>query len=129
MLSGILWGAASLLLFPDESMLHQLLLAFVIAGMSAGAVTTLSAIYGLAVAFLVLSLVPLIWCFALAGNAISDIMAVMTALFALMLIGSSKRLSQMILESLKTRHERRQAQETIRYQALYDELTDLPNRR
>ncbi len=128
-LSGILWGAASLLLFPDESMLHQLLLAFVIAGMSAGAVTTLSAIYGLAVAFLVLSLVPLIWCFALAGNAISDIMAVMTALFALMLIGSSKRLSQMILESLQTRHERRQAQETIRYQALYDELTDLPNRR
>lgn len=128
-LSGILWGAASLFLFPDESMLHQLLLAFVIAGMSAGAVTTLSAIYGLAVAFLVLSLVPLIWCFALAGNAIGDIMAVMTALFALMLIGSSKRLSRMILESLQTRHERRQAQETIRYQALYDELTDLPNRR
>jgi diguanylate cyclase (GGDEF)-like protein len=128
-LSGILWGSASLFLFPDESMLHQLLLAFVIAGMSAGAVTTLSAIYGLAVAFLSLSLAPLIWCFAVAGNAIGDIMAVMTALFALMLIGSSKRLSQMILESLQTRHERRQAQETIRYQALYDELTDLPNRR
>ncbi len=127
--SGVLWGAASVFLFPHDSMLHQLLLAFVIAGMGAGAVTTLSAIYGFCVAFLLLSLAPLIWSFATAGNAISSTMAVMTALFTLMLMGSSKRLNQMIMETLQTRNERRQAQETIRYQALYDELTDLPNRR
>ena len=127
--SGAVWGAASVFLFPYDSMLHQLLLAFVIAGMSAGAVTTLSAIYGFCVAFLMLSLAPLIWSFAIAGNAISSTMAIMTALFSLMVIGSSKRLNQMIMETLQTRNERRQAQETIRYQALYDELTDLPNRR
>ena len=127
--SGAVWGAASVFLFPYDSMLHQLLLAFVIAGMSAGAVTTLSAIYGFCVAFLVLTLGPLIWSFAIAGNAISSTMAIMTALFSLMVIGSSKRLNQMIMETLQTRNERRQAQETIRYQALYDELTDLPNRR
>jgi diguanylate cyclase (GGDEF)-like protein len=56
-------------------------------------------------------------------------MALMTALFTLMVIGSSKRLNQMIMETLQTRNERHQAQQTIRYQALYDELTDLPNRR
>jgi len=127
--SGAVWGAASVFLFPYDSMLHQLLLAFVIAGMSAGAVTTLSAIYGFCVAFLMLTLGPLIWSFAIAGNAISSTMAIMTALFSLMVIGSSKRLNQMIMETLQTRNERRQAQETIRYQALYDELTDLPNRR
>ena len=129
LISGALWGSASIFLFPPDSMLHQVLLAFVIAGMSAGAVTTLSSVFHLSAAFLLLTLTPLIWRFVTAADATSHVMAIMSTLFALMVIVSSRRLNNTIMETLQIRHERRQAERTIRYQALYDELTDLPNRR
>ena len=127
--SGLLWGASSLVLFPHDSIVHQVFLAFVVAGMSAGAVTTLSAIYPMAVSFLLLNLAPLIWQFAIANNAISQPMALMTTLFTILLIVSSRRLNITILESLHIRNQRQIAEETIRYQAHFDELTNLPNRR
>jgi diguanylate cyclase (GGDEF)-like protein len=46
-----------------------------------------------------------------------------------MILISAKRLNQTIVESLTLRHQHELAEQTIRYQALYDELTDLPNRR
>lgn len=129
LLSGALWGSTGFFLFPADSMVHQVFLAFVIAGISAGAVTTLSAIYGLAAGYLLLTLGPMIWRFLAADHVLGHTMALMTALFALMIIGSSGRLHQTILESLQIRNDRRQAERTIRRQALYDELTRLPNRR
>jgi len=55
--AGIL--AAAFLLFPDGHIAHQLFLAFIIAGMVAGAAASLSAIFSVAAAFLFLILVPL----------------------------------------------------------------------
>ncbi|HPQ24828.1 MAG TPA: EAL domain-containing protein [Gammaproteobacteria bacterium] len=129
LLSGALWGSTAFLLFPADSMVHQVFLAFVIAGISAGAVTTLSAIYGLAAGFLLLTLGPMMWRFLAADHMLGHTMALMTALFALMIVVSSGRLNKTILESLQIRNQRRQAERTIRRQALYDELTRLPNRR
>lgn len=129
LLSGLAWGSTSLLLFPAHSLVHQVFLAFVIAGMSAGAVTTLSADYRLVALFLLLNLMPLTARFVAVGDRIGNLMAIMTALFTLMLLISSRRLGHIILESLQIRHERAQAENTIRNQALYDELTALPNRR
>ena len=40
--SGLLWGAAGLFLFPEHSLPHQVFVSFVVAGMIAGAVGTLS---------------------------------------------------------------------------------------
>jgi hypothetical protein len=40
--SGILWGTAGVVLFPDSSLPHQVFVSFVVAGMIAGAVATLS---------------------------------------------------------------------------------------
>ena len=41
-LSGATWSAAAIWLFPFEDIVHQTFLAFVVAGMAAGAVSTLS---------------------------------------------------------------------------------------
>lgn len=127
--SGVTWGGASVLLFPEQSLVHQVFLAFVIAGMSAGAVTTLSAIGGLATGFLLLNLAPLVVQFALTDSTLGHVMAGMTALFALMVIVSARRLNRTIHESLLIRGERQEAQDTIQYQALYDGLSGLLNRR
>ena len=129
LLTGALWGSTALFLFPADSMVHQVFLAFVIAGISAGAVTTLSAVYGLAAGFLLLTLGPMMWRFLAADHVLGHTMALMTALFALMIVVSSGRLHRTILESLRIRNERRQAERTIRHQAFYDQLTRLPNRR
>jgi len=129
LLSGAAWGSTSLFLFPEQSMVHQVFLAFLLAGMSAGAVSTLSAVYGLAVAYLTMCLLPLLVRLLIAQQPLGEVMAIMTALFAVMMLISSRRLSQTILESLQIRQENRHAEETIRHQALYDELTGLPNRR
>ncbi|MCB1785137.1 MAG: EAL domain-containing protein [Gammaproteobacteria bacterium] len=127
--SGLVWGTTSVLLFTEDSMLHQLFLAFVIAGMSAGAVSTLSASFPLAAGFLGLTLLPMTWRFALTGGAIGYVMAFMSGLYCIVVTVSALRLNRTIVESLQIRHERRMAEETIRHQAHYDALTDLPNRR
>jgi len=128
-LSGLLWGMAGLLLFPSDSMPHQVVLAFIIAGMSAGAVTTLSALFPAILFFSLATLLPLIWSFSTLESEIGNLMAIMTFFFMTMVILSSRRLNHMILETLAMRHERSLAEATIRHKAFYDELTNLPNRR
>ena len=129
LLAGIFWGSASFLIFPEHSIAHQAIFALVIAGMSAGAVTTLSAVFGICASFLLTTLIPLIGVFALGEGTINFMMAVMSSLFLIMVLFSSRRLSHTILESLEMRYERQKAEQTIRHQALYDDLTKLPNRR
>ncbi|MCK4709279.1 MAG: hypothetical protein KAU21_11730, partial [Gammaproteobacteria bacterium] len=101
--SGGLWGAASLWLFPANDIAHQVFLAFVIAGMCAGAITTLSSILKASVSFVILCLVPLAGQFLLLGTDIGNAMAVMSILFLLMILASSKNLNRTITESLLIR--------------------------
>ncbi len=129
LVSGAVWGSTAVFLFPTHSLPHQLFLAFVIAGMSAGAVTTLSSVFSMAAGFLSLLLLPLIIRFVSVDTMLASAMAVMTTLFAGMIMLSALRLNRTILESLQIRYERQLAEDTIRRQALYDDLTDLPNRR
>jgi len=127
--SGITWGAGGFLLFPEQSMVHQVFLAFMIGGMCAGAITTLSAIPLAVRGFVIVALTPVILKFNLIETDISLEMTIMSVLFMLMILVSAQRLNQTILESLQGRRQRELAERTIRRQAHFDELTDLPNRR
>jgi len=128
-ISGALWGSTAIFLFPAHDIAHQVFLAFVLAGMCAGAVTTLSAFKAASYSYILLTLAPLIIRFFLENSEIVFSMAMMTVLFTGMLIITSKNLNQTIRESLTIRHQRRIDEKTIHYQANYDMLTDLPNRR
>ena len=128
-LSGLFWGATAIWLFPAQDIAHQVFVALVLAGMSAGAVTTLSAVFPAALIFATLSLSPLLVQFILIDSDISHAMALMVALFTLMIVLTAHSLNQTITESFRIRHERNQAMKTIEYKALYDEVTRLPNRR
>jgi diguanylate cyclase (GGDEF)-like protein len=127
--SGITWGAAGLLLFAEHSLVHQVFLAFVITGMCAGAITTLSAIINAARGFVVCAIIPLVIKFYLINSQISLAMTIMSLLFMAMIILSAQRLNRTIRDSLEVRLQRELAEQIIRRQAQFDELTDLPNRR
>jgi diguanylate cyclase (GGDEF)-like protein len=127
--SGVTWGAGGFLLFPENSVVHQVFLAFVISGLCAGAITTLSAIVLAARGFVILATLPIIIRFSASHTEFSVAMTVMSILFVVMILMSAQRLNQTIRESLEFRHQRELAEQTIRYQAQYDDLTDLPNRR
>jgi diguanylate cyclase (GGDEF)-like protein len=127
--AGFIWGIGGFFLFPEHSPVHQVFLAFVISGICAGSITTLSAILNAARGFVILASLPIIIKFNLIDSEFSLAMTIMSILFVMMVLVSAKRLNQTILESLEFRHQRELAEQTIRYQAQYDDLTNLPNRR
>ncbi len=127
--SGIIWGFAGGFLFPADDMARQAVLAFVLAGMAAGAVTTLSSLRFAVSAFLALTLLPLMINFLAIGTGMGLIMGFMTLLFLGSLHITARRMNHTIMESLEMRHANELAERHTRHQAHYDELTHLPNRR
>lgn len=49
--AGAVWGAAAIFLFPSESLVHQVFLVFMLGGIAAGAVATLSSVMAAFFAF------------------------------------------------------------------------------
>ncbi|OIO69889.1 MAG: hypothetical protein COW19_03380 [Zetaproteobacteria bacterium CG12_big_fil_rev_8_21_14_0_65_55_1124] len=82
--SGVFWGSAALIVFPENSLPHQLFLVFIVGGMCAGAVTSLSPIRNMALSFLLLALTPLIVRFLLAGSEMSIAMGLMLLVFLIL---------------------------------------------
>ncbi len=99
------WAALPLLLFPEQSPLHQLMLAFMLAAVSSIAAISLSAVRGLAIAFIVLTLLPLALRFLFSGAAPGPLMAGMTTLHLFLLITMSVRLNRSTAENVRLRLE------------------------
>ena len=127
--SGASWAAAGIWLFPPDDVVHQALLALVLAGMCAGAVGTLAPLISSLVAFLTLAIIPAVIHFMLVGTDIAYLIAIMSLVFVIIVLKTAKNLNLTIKESLSIRQEQRLARELIEHQALYDQLTNLPNRR
>jgi diguanylate cyclase (GGDEF)-like protein len=79
--------------------------------------------------FVIFAITPIIVKFNLIDSEFSIAMTIMSILFVTMILVSAKRLNQTIRQSLEFRYQRELAEQTIRYQAQFDDLTNLPNRR
>src|SRR6266853_510152 len=79
-LSGLLWGASSILLLPDN-IVEQTFLAFVIGGMCAGALVSLSYYLPAFVAYVFTSALPLAGSFLLDGKTVYVAMGCMAVVF------------------------------------------------
>jgi len=101
--SGIMWGSASLFIFPESSIGHQVFLAFIIAGMSAGAVSTLSPLLLPLFSFLILAVTPLMVHFFIIGSDITHAMAAMLILFLVMTMVSGYRIYRNIRQNIDLR--------------------------
>ncbi|MDP5071976.1 MAG: EAL domain-containing protein [Congregibacter sp.] len=128
-LSGSAWGAAGFLLYDPQDMLNQSLLAFVIAGMCAGSIVSLSAFLEASTVFLATSLLPFLARLVLEGSAESSVMALMVGLYLIMMTAFARRVNSTVIYGLEMTYLRSQAEDTIERQALFDDLTGLPNRR
>ena len=128
-LSGLTWGCAGYLLFSSANSFSQSLLAFVIAGMCAGAVVSLAAFLEASLPFLVLSLLPFIVRLLSEGSTQALQLAIMATLYLVLMAVFARRVHDTVVRGFEMTHLRRQAEETVRRQALFDDLTGLPNRR
>lgn len=123
---GIVWGAASLLLFPPEVFAHQAILTVMLAGLSAGAVTMLSSLPLTGMAFLIPGLLPLCYRFALTGsqNALLILAIVLVLILALTL--SNRHLYTTLRDNLRLRIEKALSEAALheseaRYRLLFDQ--------
>jgi hypothetical protein len=89
-ISGLLWGSTAIFLFPAQSIGHQALLAFILAGMVAGAVGVFSSIMAVFLSFSIPTLLPITIRFAIFGDEVHMAMAVMTLIFGLLTFATAQ---------------------------------------
>jgi len=117
--AALLWGATGIWLF-SEDIVYQVFLAFVLAGMCAGAVTTLSFMRWPVISFLIITLSPLIMQLLQSEEFILIIMGVMLILFMVGLLVTSNNIYNSTLENIVLRTESVEQHDILNqaYQAL-----------
>ena len=91
-ITSLLWGAAAVWLFPADNVGHQVFMVIVLAGMCAGASTSLSFLRITIVVYLAAVLTPLSIQFLMLGDKLSMSMGIMTVLFFFIVLASSIRI-------------------------------------
>ncbi len=101
-LSGCVW-ASSLSFFWYAPITYQMVLMIVIAGMAAGAATTLAAIPSAAAAFVVTSITPFIVYFAIQWDVAYLALGLMALVLTMAMVVSANIVHQQFIESVRTR--------------------------
>lgn len=112
--SGTVWGGGAYFLFPLESTPHQIFLIFVMTGMSAGSIMSLSAILSAAVAFTLPAIGMLGLRLVTLDSQLGPLMSLMTFLFLAASIFLARRTNRSILASIALRLEHEATSESLR---------------
>ncbi len=104
-LSGVGWGLTAILLFPEHSHVRQVLIGFVLAGMSAAAMPYLAPYRGAYSMFIIPAVLPYALRLFLVGDDISIGMGAMSLLFIVLMLMMSIRAHDSVTESLRLRFE------------------------
>jgi len=97
--TGMVWGLGVALLFPADDELHQVFLAFVLAGLSAGAITSLAVDRVSTIGFLAPTLLPLVARFGMEGDAVSLAMGAMVMVFLVAIVANAARAGRSLREN------------------------------
>ena len=112
--TGLVWGVGAALLFPHGDETHQIFLAFVIAGLSAGAITSLAIDRMSMLGFVVPMLLPLIANFAMEGGATSLAMCMMVALYLFFIVVNAIRAGRNLHENIQLRIKAVEQEQVVR---------------
>jgi signal transduction histidine kinase len=105
--SGLVWGATFLIVYPVDSIVHQVFIAFVAGGMVVGAMVALTPVFSAFVVFSLAALVPAIARYLSHGDQVHLAMAAMGAIFLGAMLALGKRVHDTLRESLELRFENR----------------------
>jgi signal transduction histidine kinase/CheY-like chemotaxis protein len=103
--SGIAWGSTAFLLYPPDSAVHQGFIAFVLAGMVAGAMTVLTPVFAAFVLFAPCALLPISGRYLMTGDFIHSAMGWMSLLFLISMVIVGRRVHDTITKLLYLRFE------------------------
>jgi diguanylate cyclase (GGDEF)-like protein len=130
--AGVAWGASGILLFHPSSFPHQVLLAFVLGGMVAGAIPLLSSVSHAYWCFAIPVVVPISIRMMLVGDQIHLVMGLMIAIFGLAMLATSAQVHRLFRDSEKLRRDlfsSTEVAQALEYLVRLDSLTGIPNRR
>jgi signal transduction histidine kinase len=102
-LSGLGWGSSGVVLFPSDSLAHQLFLVFILGGHAAGGMSALSSVPSASVTFLVSILLPIILRLVVFGNAVFAAIGLMLLAFGVAMLMIGLRLHAVLSETLRLR--------------------------
>jgi len=105
LLAGAMWGSASYFMFADYNTTYQALLAFTLAGVASGSLTSLAIDKFSAVSFVTLAILPLSIRLHAEHGQIAVSMSIMVALFIIFVLSAATRARKQLEESFaqKTR--------------------------
>lgn len=126
-ISGMAWGALSIFMFPAASLVHQLYLAFILSGLCAGAVTVYSPLPHGFLLFAVPTLSPFVIRMLSSGGPDEQIMALMVAVFALIMSRIAGQSGDTLNGILELQAENARLTQALHHQATHDSLVDLIN--
>jgi len=125
--SGCAWGALSVFLFPESSVLHQAYLTFVIGGVCAGAVTVYAPVPGAFTAFTVPVVVPYAVRIWMMGDNEGNLMAGLVTLFLLILMKTARESRQNVRDILDLQVRNADLTRALHHRATHDSLVNLVN--
>ncbi len=112
--SGLAWGLSCLLLFPAGHPLHQMLLIFVLTGLTAGGIISFSADLFSAISYSALLLVSLATRLFVAGDHLSVAMTVAVLLYLGFMVMSLRYINSNMSENIVLRFEAKVREEAVK---------------
>ena len=126
--SGLLWGWSGYIVIEQADVIYQVYISFILAGVVAGATSSLSADKYSVVIFIITVLVPHITYYFLIGNETSIGMAIGLIVFTAFMLFTARVHGINFFENYQLRLQAVESEKAIKHFAYHDWLTDLPNR-
>lgn len=99
-LTGLAWGSAAFLLFAPEASIYQALLAFTLAGIATGSITSLTVDKYCSIGFVILAISPLSVVMLLQDGPTAFFMSGMTVIFIFFVIAGTARTRNTMIDQL-----------------------------
>jgi len=124
-LTGVGWGVGGVVMMTKAPHVYDVLLAFVLGGMAAGGMPSLSRIFAVYVVFAVPMLAPAIFFFAFQGTELDLSVAIMGALLLAFLTAMGRRQESTIVASMQIAQENRNLVHDLRREIAEREQVEL----